>query len=129
MTRGPRMNRLSALAVGALLVGGVTVAAVNEDGYRADHVTLNDSGVWVTKQDQTLGRFNYDLQLVDTSSDKFDPVDDVHQIDSTVIIETVSSKVFSYNVAMNRADGEGNLLPPNSALSIGGDNGARLDGG
>ena len=121
------LNRASVLVVGALLAGGLTVAAINEDGYRSDHVTLNDSGVWVTKEDQTLGRFNYDLQLVDTNSDKFDPVSDVHQIDSTVIIETVSSKVFSYNVAMNRADGEGNLLPPNSALSIGGDNGALLD--
>jgi hypothetical protein len=115
------------VTVGAVLAGGLTVAAITEDGYRSDHVTLHDGAVWVTKQDQTLGRFNYDLQLVDTASETFDPIREIHQIDSTVIVETSSGKAFAYNVAMNRAEGAGAALPPESSLSIGGENGALLD--
>jgi hypothetical protein len=122
-----RSQKVAAATVGALLIGVVVVAAVREDGFRADHVTLHDNSVWVSNATGQVGRFNYDLQLVDTKSLRFDPISDLHQAGSTMVVETSSSRMFSYNVALNRADGTGNVLPQPSVLSVGGENGALLD--
>lgn len=118
------LNRIGTVTVVALIAGVLVTAAIRAEGYKADHVTLHDNGIWVTKQDQ-IGRFNFDLQKVDTKSVGFQSPD-VQQIDGTVVV-TTASKMFSYDVAMNQSTSDGMSIHEGTVISIGGSNGALLD--
>lgn len=126
MNRRTLLKRAGVGSLATAIVATVAVAAIRAEGFRSDHVTLHDNSVWVSNNRGQVGRFNYDLQLVDTKSATFDPIRDVFQRDASVVVETQSGKMFSYNVAMNASDGEGNL-PDSAVISLGGDNGILLD--
>ena len=127
--REQRLNRIGTTIVSALVVGGLVFAATRAEGFKASKVKLHDSGIWLVKSD-LIGRFNHDLQKVDTQSATFAQNLDLQQVDSTVIVTTkVPPAMHRYNVALNTVDGAvvGSPLPATAIVSIGRDNGGLLD--
>jgi large repetitive protein len=127
-SREQRLNKIGTITVISLLAGGFAFAAARADGFKATKVKLHDSGIWLVKTD-VIGRFNHDLQKVDTQSATFaDGAIDLQQVDSTVIV-TTKTAIHRFNVALDATEGAvtGTPLPPDAVVSIGGDNGALLE--
>ena len=129
-SREQRLNRIGTGVVLSLIVSGLVFAATRADGFKASKVKLHDSGIWLVKAD-VIGRFNHDLQKVDTQSPTFGESGiDLQQVDATVIVTTQNPPAMHrYDVALNSQIGTaaGTLLPDHAVVSIGGDNGALLD--
>ena len=101
-------------------------AAIRSDGYHADDMTLHDDSVWVTKSSR-IGRYNTDLQLVDTQSPSFaSGIAELQQVDANVLVTTDDRQMYSIDVALAGSRAE-TPLPATAIVSIGGKNGALLD--
>ena len=122
----PRRDRIATAVVASLLVGSLVIAAVREDGYKADNVTLHENGVWVTRPGE-FGRVNMDLYRVDLKDGRFS-VDDVLQSDGTVVVKTAGDMV-GYNQALGEMIGNPVPLPDGGEIGIAAGTGALLDPG
>ena len=117
-------DRLATFTVAALVAGGVTFAAVREEGYKADDVTLHENGVWVTRSGE-FGRVNMDLYKVDLKEGRI-PVQDVLQSGSTVVVRS-QGKMVSYDVSLAQMLGNVVQVPEGAEVGLSADSGGLLD--
>lgn len=108
----------------------VSFLAVHYDGLRAADLSLNDGGVWVTKQsDLLVGHLNFPSRVLDSSVRTKAPDYDVLQQGNTVMVYDRANATIGQLDPATVALGESAAVPAGATVSAGGDTVAVLDKG
>jgi large repetitive protein len=114
-----RKRSAASAAVVLLSSAAVIAAAFTADGFHNTSVELHDSGVWVTRGSDELGRLNTDVARLDV---KYRPVPGEYKLlyqDGRTVFAHVGDTLLEVNVV--RAETQSAVeLPPAADLAIGG---------
>lgn len=118
------------LGVLMLLVGGISWAATQAEGFVTPEPDLHDAGVWVTRGDERrLGRTNTEINTVDTSLAVASSRFDVLQARSSVFVRQFDpSMVLAVDPALAMTI-PGPELPDNAVVALGGSTAVVYDPG